>query len=421
MGSKKRFIAFLLTAVLFGITKTVDGADAMVTMLDAMEVMMTGQPLYDREYLAELFRCMDTFDHRLVTSQNNAWQGMIDYWLAGGGVDDVWGEYEPGYYERNVTTTDVFNMTIYEPCNYASNMATYHPVTEICYRRDLGSPFTLPLDYINAAGTAFSELSMGSSFMHGSHTELGHQLDTKPIAVLAYLIHQGSLSSLTEASSVVKDLSYTPRSMSALQLADEFVNQYMTKPVNEWYAFTQSLDIPDYYLSFAGIFSTAVTVGLPPEIVDQLIPFLANAFGLPDEFLAFIQDDYLPEMRNLTSNLDLGIIEETKFLENLIGTTSKLIYAFIWQEHVLTDNPQFLDPEVNALGWQYLPIVNAWANSLNSFEYFEPDFQNGTNIYPGDEWCNPTWPHAKWHLESAIGLLDLFYLGDEVNRLLSQV
>lgn len=403
------------------IVKASASDSALIQMLDAMEDLMTGQPAFDREFLTKLSVCMDSFDSRLQTSQNNAWQGMIDYWLMNGKEEDTWGSYDPGYVEYNVTVTDVSNMTIYEPCNYASNVAYYHDVTEVCNRLLSGNAFTLSQDYVKAIGVTFAELAMGSSFMHGSHTELGHQLDTKPIAVLAYLIHQGSLSSLTEATSIVTDLSFSPRNMSALQLSEEFINQYMTKPVDEWYDFTKSLDIPDYYLSFAGIVSTIVTVGLPPDVVDEYLPKIADLFGLSEEFVIFIEDFYLPELRNLTVNLHMGVVEETKFLENTISTLSKLIYAFVWQEQVLSDNPEILDPDFNALGWAYLPKLNTWANSLNTFEYFEQDFQNGTNIYPGDDWCNPTWPHAKWHLESAIGLLDLFYLGDEINRLLSNI
>ena len=37
-------------------------------------------------------------------------------------------------------------------------------------------------------------------------------------------------------------------------------------------------------------------------------------------------------------------------------------------------------------------------------------------IYPGDEWCNPIEPHSKWHVESAVGLLDLVYLTDNLYR-----
>lgn len=42
--------------------------------------------------------------------------------------------------------------------------------------------------------------------------------------------------------------------------------------------------------------------------------------------------------------------------------------------------------------------------------------QNGTGVYPGEEWCNPYSPHAKWHVEAANGLMDLVYLADDLNR-----
>ena len=130
-------------------------------------------------------------------------------------------------------------------------------------------------------------------------------------------------------------------------------------------------------------------------------------------------DIYLPEVRNATAGFDLGIIEETKFVENILSTVAKLIYAFLWQEELLTDNSIFLNETVNEWGWEQLPKLNTFLNSYNTFDYVELDFQNGTNIYPGDVVCNPTGPHAKWHLESGIGLLDLAYLGDEMYKLLT--
>ena len=51
------------------------------------------------------------------------------------------------------------------------------------------------------------------------------------------------------------------------------------------------------------------------------------------------------------------------------------------------------------------------------FERNLKQFQDGYMIYPGDEWCNPLYPHTKWHLQSGIGLLDLVYLMDNVNEL----
>ena len=44
-------------------------------------------------------------------------------------------------------------------------------------------------------------------------------------------------------------------------------------------------------------------------------------------------------------------------------------------------------------------------------------------MYPGDEHCrshSPMAPHAKWHEESAQGLLDLVRLADYVDGLLRQ-
>ncbi len=73
-------------------------------------------------------------------------------------------------------------------------------------------------------------------------------------------------------------------------------------------------------------------------------------------------------------------------------------------------------PEANELGYRLLPLVNAYANSLTDIEYHNGRFQRGVAIYPGDEWCNPLIPHAKWHLEAAIALTDLAFLTDEMYK-----
>ena len=50
-------------------------------------------------------------------------------------------------------------------------------------------------------------------------------------------------------------------------------------------------------------------------------------------------------------------------------------------------------------------------------QYPKWTFQEGRDIYPGDVWCNPQIPHAKWHLQSGVGLLDLVYICDNVLKL----
>ena len=394
---------------------------AMLEMLDAMQRLMTGGGEYNRPYYQELRSCMERFDTRLPKAQDGAWQGMVDYWLSNGGVDDPWGESGTVYMEQNMTESDYLGMTIYEPCNYASNVAYYHDVTEFCRKADAGESVSYSEDYIRGFGRAFSTLSFGSAFMHSSHTRLGGQQDTSPIKVIALLVHQGSLSALPEPpSTILTDLSLTPRKYNGLELAEEFVNMHLTMNVNEWYEHTESLEIPNYYLIFSGIFSTVLTIAYPPDLVDEWVPKLSGAFGVNEEDTEFIMEYYLPEIRNATDFLELTEEEKHDFVVDAWATVAKLIYAFLWQEEVLTDNPIFLSPVVNKLGMDLLPEFNGKLNEKNSFNYFEENFQNGVNIYPGDEWCNPVGPHAKWHLESALGLLDLTYLGDEMYTIFSE-
>jgi hypothetical protein len=380
-------------------------------MFDAMQELMTGEPEYDRVLFQELRECMSTFDPLLTTSQDSAWQGIINYWIMNGTDYDHWGSTDLVYMEKNVTTSDFLNMTVYEPCDYASNVAYIHPALELCKQVSAGTVFNLPEDYINAIGKAFVSLVMGSSFMHLSHTNLGGQQDTWSIRVLSYLIHQGSISNLP-ASPIVRDFSSEYRNLTSLELADEFQKMYLNLPVEEWLDHTYEFDIPDYYVSFAGIFSNVMTLVFSPEFVDHWAPIFMSAFGLQQEYQDFIMDEYLPEIRNLTQNITLGPVDETRFFEDGITTVLKLIYAFLWQEEILTDNPIFLSECLNEIGYEYLPIVNTRLNEINTFDYFNLDFQNGTDVYPGDFWCNPVIPHAKWHLESAVGLLDLTYLAD---------
>ena len=67
---------------------------------------------------------------------------------------------------------------------------------------------------------------------------------------------------------------------------------------------------------------------------------------------------------------------------------------------------------VNALGNSFLPE--------EGFPHYDPDLQEGINVYPGEEWCDPTaLPHAKWHLQTGIALADFMHLADLLHLHLS--
>ena len=56
-------------------------------------------------------------------------------------------------------------------------------------------------------------------------------------------------------------------------------------PVEEWRAHTDLIDVPDYYLTFAGIFSTVLTMAFEPEVVDKYAPILCGYFDVSEEIV----------------------------------------------------------------------------------------------------------------------------------------
>jgi hypothetical protein len=124
----------------------------------------------------------------------------------------------------------------------------------------------------------------------------------------------------------------------------------------------------------------------------------------------------MPEMRVALEDMRLGPIEDLQLKGNLASTLMKLVYAFLWQEEVF--GPPFLfEPEANIKGAELIPKVNAFANRLNTYTFYEQNFQDAISIFPGDYRCNREQPHTKWHTESAVGLLDLLYMCDFIHSL----
>ena len=388
----------------------------MTNMLDAMEELMTGAgATFDRTYYEKLTGCMEQFDAQLPASQIGGWSGIAEHWKAEGA--STWGTAY-GVAENNETQTTFLDMTIHEPCNYASNIAYYHVVTELCDRKNSGSVFNLHDDEIVALIQSFSSLVISSSFFHGSTTYLGLQQDLSSISVFSFVIYQIIISPLQSDSSIINDISASPRPETAIKLAESFRDMHLSTPVQDWRSYTQSKDIIPFMNVFAGVI-TAVTALLTPELLDIIIKPLAEAFGLHRNAIAFIMDEYLPEIKRATENVTISIADKLNLLSKVQGTTIKFVYSFLWQEDIVDALDSFIfQPIVNMIGNSGLSVVNTYANTLSNFQYFEDNFQIGHNIYPGDFWCNDKIPHAKWHLESAIALLDMIYLADEIRGVL---
>ena len=211
--------------------------DYMKKMLDDMQIHFSGPGShFDNEFYDRLQTCMGKFDDLILQeSQNNAWKGMLDYFESDGtqndymGRTDKWGGCTPhssdprcpvGDYQED--TSVVWNkegMIIYEPCNYASNIAYYHSALRVCDYPD----WSVDNDHQLALKRAFFTHAMGSAFWHGSHTYVGYSFDNNMIAMIAYLAYQAAVSELPGTSSILKELSPTPRNKTGQEVSEQLV------------------------------------------------------------------------------------------------------------------------------------------------------------------------------------------------------
>jgi hypothetical protein len=144
----------------------------------------------------------------IINRQEKNWKGVIDMFDNNGYADDDWGIRTTNWNDQNETRQDFHNMTIYEPCNYASNMAYYHMTNELCLTGAGGFAMSTMQHQSLAIATSF--LAWGSSMMHGTHTRLGGTADGRTIAIIAYNAHQLIVANLGN-STVLTDLSSTKR------------------------------------------------------------------------------------------------------------------------------------------------------------------------------------------------------------------
>ena len=122
---------------------------------------------------------------------------------------------------------------------------------------------------------------------------------------------------------------------------------YIQEPVADWGLILDSADFPSVREGMCTFFATAITIFFPPETVDLIINFLFDAFNLPEDMRQFCLIDFIAEIRDATSHIELSLAEKGKIEGNTIGTVLKLVYAFVWQEEVLVSSTILLDPFVN--------------------------------------------------------------------------
>ena len=119
-------------------------------------------------FLHDLAHCWDDTHPNLTQANNNAWKGLMEFFQNDGYDNETWGGCcDDIWNEDNATAQDFLGMLIYEPCNYASNLAYYHLATEVCHSAGAGS-LSMSADSASAVVQSASFLAFGSSAFHGT-------------------------------------------------------------------------------------------------------------------------------------------------------------------------------------------------------------------------------------------------------------
>lgn len=390
----------------------------LLRVLDSMAHVMEGPgSLFPRKQFAHISESMAWLDPGLAQSQEQGWRGVITYYVMGGGTGDAWGSNTTPYSEYNATVFPLAgggSILVYEPCNYASNVAYYHLAVSLASPRH---QWSLPTSVTRALAQSAAGLALGSSFMHASNTRLGQIADNMLIGVMSLILHQASLSGIPASlkSSELIDLGPIPRALSGVQIAQVITDMYSYLPVTEWRSTLASLDLPRYEFTFSALVVTLFTLILPDNLADMVFDTLLNLFGIKEEFGTFILQDYVPQIRYAMSGVILPLQTKIQLLLNTVSTLRKLAYAFLWHEDTFKLNTS---PAVNRLGVFFQPITNSLDRSISSLPALSPSLLSGRGLYPGSHQYCGSQPHSLWHIQSAAGLLDFFLLMDYVVSLL---
>jgi len=190
--------------------------------------------------------------------------------------------------------------------------------------------------------------------------------------------------------------------MDALEITSEFRRIYQSSPVDDLEESLLSICLP-VVRGMCAYFSTVLSL-----YFDDL-DALSNLVAVLMETFAFNINGY-PEVNYKKKSQQVLWQAIYKHFWKNYSTT-----VHVFRKNFLLTSRYSSLQRLTRLGARILPLFNEYINDnfLQSFPHFNQDFQRGkykcnklsccllvqesTFVYPGDDWCNATIPHANVH------------------------
>jgi len=396
---------------------------SMRSMLDGMQQMMTDDSTqkFDAETFTEFRSCLQSTDKHLPKMHDTAWNGIVNYWRNGGGKKDEWGSNPTGFPDREPEKFPLRDMIVHEPCGFVSSLAHYRLNSEVCASIKEGHDYSLSSDSVNNINKAFSFMTIGTGFLHASHTKLGALVAKKTFDATIYILHQESLAAFGKyTSSIMSDLSNKNRMRKSSGIVKRIGEIFKYKKTSHWTDSFDKLDIPDGSESLVAILTTMSILGTDEKTARKMLPKFINGFNLTADRANFMTEYYLPSVIQATKDVDVPKKTRHSLSKKFMTLAGKLMYGRHWLADTEASRKHVSKKIVNTIGRNTYPFLMRNMNKHNGNTYYTPSlrFDMKTEVYPGQKSCEKRFPRPKWYVICNSILIDFLYIVDEIDRLL---
>jgi len=386
---------------------------------------MQGEMEFPQDVWNELYKYLNSSKTpNLLEASNNGWKGVLQHGQENR-TNDPWINPPSQYHESNFThlakIDDLEKVIIFAPCATVSNIAYYRTFLTICGHEKL-SRFSFDQATIQGFKKGFVFETFSSAFWHASGSHLGWYSDNRVEDLWNLIIHQASLSSLPRDAFLL-NLDETSSEILAVEIMDIYENMFLNFDVYKWESVFKKYQYTSIYKSMGALLSTGLALTLPIKESQWVVTQLGKIL-IPNDY-NLIVDKYLPKLSAALElkKVNVSIRDKIILIKKIIGVIVKLSYGVIFQEELIRSD--FLTSEkITYMATLLMPIFNKFSNFLTGYDHYTYIFdqlqQKSRDVYPGRKICGgKRFSHNIWHEQTANALVDLFYLADDINRLIS--